>query len=700
MSAAAGASQPPNQPPSGPANNPPATQSNHPGGGVPPDPSKWELNTKIKTCKCEACGERVKHWSYKCIVKCGRHICSECLDPSSTKSAYEKKQARDCVYNRCWCEHRSGLPPKFGRLKPLPPVRTEEERKARQIKSLAALNSASRQNVSTKRNVKVPRISVESPSPGPAGNETSDDSEGEYQGPQSGSTPIDKTTQRPVLKRKRQDSDNDDDVFTEAVDNVAKQPKRQSKTVMAIDRWRKNNAPAIDTPSHERAQSLPPKADDSSAPPSATSDLSNAAHLAGGSTVIIGAGFIGLFTARELALVARKANIEHHISVVDLRSEHCELASGQCNGLLTTKGLPGLCPSLANAARQCWEEIVSSAEVRQRIDFKTGAVFDVTDATGDSATSEARAPPWLQRSNEYSLLGDSDAFGRIDSARLTSWLYEQCNTLNVDFRFNYAVSGVESAEDSKLSSVYIRDIRNEDRPAEQLQCGNLILAAGPFTTEIFDCLFEKHHLQDLHNLVRAVHWFRIASENVTPADDIALRIPKAALSVPQLQNEITLVAQPEGKTIAVSGFGSAVRNINLGQDEALKPKKPKTSALRSISAEYLNKDGLDVMKKAHIQSKGRSEISEANDGAPIIDRVPVSGLGVAYKNETDDHYLCGVWLCYGFGRHGTMLAPGAARVLVEKMFTGSSGLEDGECRIPEYIEQKPMGTDKGKGRAK
>ncbi|KAK3705706.1 hypothetical protein LTR37_013149 [Vermiconidia calcicola] len=626
MSAAAGASQPLNQPPGGPSNSRPATQLTHPGGGVPPDPSKWELNTKIKTCKCEACGERVKHWSYKCIVKCGRHICSECLDPSSAKSAYEKKQARDCVYNRCWCEHRSGLPPKFGRLKPPPPVRTEEERKARQIKSLAALNSASRQTVSIKRKAEVPRISVESPSPGPAGNETSDDSEGEYQGPQSGVTLIVKTAQRPGAKR--------------------------------------------------------------------------AAHLAGESTVIIGAGFVGLFTARELALAARGANIEHRIVVVDIRSAHCELSSAQCNGILTTKGLPGSCPSVANAARQCWKEIVSSPEVRQPLDFKTGAAFNVTDATVDSATSGDRAPSWLQRSNEYNLLEDSDAFGRIDSTKLASWLYEQCNTLKVDFRLNHVVSEVKFVEDSRLSSVHIRDIKHEDRSAQQLQCGNLILAAGPFTTDIFDSLFEKHRLKDLDNLVQAAHWFRVASDNVTPADDIALLIPKAAKSVPQLRNEITLVAQPEGKTIAVSGLGLATRNVNLGQDEALEPKKAKTSELRSISAKYLNRDGLDIKDKAHIQSKGRSEISEAKDGAPIIDRVPVSGLGVAHKNEIDDDYLCGVWLCYGFGRHGTMLAPGAARLLVEKMLTGSSGLEDGECRIPKYIEPKPMGLDKGKGRAK
>lgn len=62
----------------------------------------WVKNEKIKTCKCETCGERVKKWSYKCMG-CWRHVCSECLNlDSDERSDYQHRAARNHVEEGCW----------------------------------------------------------------------------------------------------------------------------------------------------------------------------------------------------------------------------------------------------------------------------------------------------------------------------------------------------------------------------------------------------------------------------------------------------------------------------------------------------------------------------------------------------------------------------------------------------------------------
>ena len=60
----------------------------------------------------------------------------------SDKTPWEKDVARNHVEKGCWCIYRSNMNPAFRDWKPPPPVRTEEEFKARESKGLVAFKKA------------------------------------------------------------------------------------------------------------------------------------------------------------------------------------------------------------------------------------------------------------------------------------------------------------------------------------------------------------------------------------------------------------------------------------------------------------------------------------------------------------------------------------------------------------------------------
>ena len=269
--------------------------------------------------------------------------------------------------------------------------------------------------------------------------------------------------------------------------------------------------------------------------------------------------------------------------------------------------------------------------------------------------------------------------------------------MDVRFCFEKSIFDVDFDTGSKLSSVQIRNASDDSNSAEGIPCRNLVLAAGPFTTRIFSKLFMNTPLE-LENHVQASNWFQVKTAAMMSGASAAFRFPHAAESEGRIDNEIYMITDPSDNSIAVSGIATHVRHIALSKDLAEESKHGKTSELKVVAAKVLKANETDVETKSNIIRRGCSELSVANGMRPIIDGVPASGIERAFNDEEDDSRPCGVWLCYGFGKFGTMLAPGAAKILVEKMFGKMSDLMavHDDFRLPPY--QKPQ--TKGKGKAK
>lgn len=178
------------------------------------------------------------------------------------------------------------------------------------------------------------------------------------------------------------------------------------------------------------------------------------------------------------------------------------------------------------------------------------------------------------------------------------------------------------------------------------------------------------------------------------AGDVGLSLAGGVPSTGKtLEVGIRMVSRPTTRIIQVSGWETGDRNTKVHPQYALQPNTGRVREVRAAAAEYL--DGIpDIQEDA----RGRSLTSTANGGNPIIDKVPVSGLGRMCDEELDRD-PCGVWLCYGLGKHGTMLAPGAAHMLVSKMVGRPSEHDGYDFSLPMYSRPEAKGKGKNKVRS-
>lgn len=278
-----------------------------------------------------------------------------------------------------------------------------------------------------------------------------------------------------------------------------------------------------------------------------------------------------------------------------------------------------------------------------------------------------------------------------DTKKLSAWLYQQCLDYGVDFVFHHEIDSVMSAPDKDISSVVIRDVHDRDKARETIRSQNLVFAAGPWTTEVFQHVYQKTPLR-LENQAKKVYWYRLQSLSMTDKEDVGLLFADLAEADEALEDKITMVGHTQKHTVTVTGIGSKTLNTNLNPQEALEPEVGDGDAqplrhLKRIAAKRLGKDNGDVLRADNVD-RGFNLISTSDQRLPIIDKVPASGLGTVCTGE-EDKRRCGVYLCFGFSMYGTALAPGIARVLCNKMFGDKSGVDDVNFGIPKYAKPAP-----------
>ena len=345
-------------------------------------PDGWTMDDKTKTGKCHQCNEKIsnkmydgKMYNYQCDA-CGIRICAPCIEQAPEKDQYDKDAVEWHLNKVCWCKFDGGIDPKFIAIYGTrdPKKRTEEERRARESKGLAPIKRTTKQKKRNRRSA----LSVrDTASPGLGGNKAPEQPDDDFHELQT-SLPI--RPPRSGLKRKNYhegDSDNGDDVF---VDGPVSRAKKRKRTGFTADH------------------------DDTGG------DVDSLSHLQGTTTIIVGAGIVGMFIARTLAVDMTEASLDHHIVVVELRKSYCELASGHCAGFLSTSGMSEDWRPLADEAKKWWLDMLSSVEVRQNWQFNTNTAIAVTNG---GTISEHKVPSWLQQDAGLSLSEDSNAIGRM-----------------------------------------------------------------------------------------------------------------------------------------------------------------------------------------------------------------------------------------------------------------------------------------------
>lgn len=128
-------------------------------------------------------------------------------------------------------------------------------------------------------------------------------------------------------------------------------------------------------------------------------------HLAHTTTIVIGAGLVGLFIARELAMRVKqeKATLDHQVVIVEARPGHTQCGSYQCAGLINSSNMPSAkFGTLHDLSQSCWKDLLAIEGMRDRLRYnsrllaeshfppvsQSGWMTDVHATRRDSSVSE------------------------------------------------------------------------------------------------------------------------------------------------------------------------------------------------------------------------------------------------------------------------------------------------------------------------
>lgn len=135
-------------------------------------------------------------------------------------------------------------------------------------------------------------------------------------------------------------------------------------------------------------------------------------HLHNKTTVIIGAGVVGLAIARELAAATKINNTNHEVIVVEKNKSYAQGASQHCFGIIAEHGIPEGYEVLLALSLDSWRSILDDEDNNygEELQYQADGTIHVERPSGqeENATT-AGAPAWYEaRSQDVLNTYDSD----------------------------------------------------------------------------------------------------------------------------------------------------------------------------------------------------------------------------------------------------------------------------------------------------
>ncbi|CZT22687.1 uncharacterized protein RCC_08392 [Ramularia collo-cygni] len=330
-------------------------------------------------------------------------------------------------------------------------------------------------------------------------------------------------------------------------------------------------------------------------------------HLDKTTTVVIGSGIVGLLITYQLATEAKLTDTDLRIIVLDINRKSCTLSSQQCVGLLSVDAMDERWAPLGHDFLRRWQELEVMRDPNTDLD--------------------AQQDP------------------RINTQTTAAWLKERCQDLGVEFCFGIQAYGATEDRHGRISSVEIGMI-GVGRPTESIPCSNLVVAAGPFTPQVYARLFLNSQLC-LENNVQRVQKLQLEKVRMRGKGD---NILATGMKAREYDGDMTIVINANEHTGDVYMTEKHDGNNVLGVADALKHNKGTALSLLQLAAKHVvsSQDG-DGINESHLVDKSRSTVSTGTFGCPVIGAVP--------KGPKTPGDSAGVFLAYGFGMFGTTVAP-------------------------------------------
>lgn len=394
------------------------------------------------------------------------------------------------------------------------------------------------------------------------------------------------------------------------------------------------------------------------------------------STVIIGAGIIGVSTAYYLS--------EHQpgstIHLVEASPELFSSASGYAGGFLAKDWFSPATASLGALSFEQHRLLAEKHGGREKwgysptttVSYSSNPAGHGPRKRGDDwlrhGTSRAdtapavvddlhgKAPRWLRRvaGDEIEVIGDHDSTAQVDPLALCRFLLQEC--LDRGVQLHHPATAISIAKDirDELSSVCIADTQSSTEI--DVPCTRLIIAAGAWSGQVFKTLFRHSQLNVPvaslagHSLVvKSPRWHK----EVEASGCHALYTTSGPGYSPELFSRI-------GGHIYIAGLNSSALPLPKVAGES-KPREGDIARLRETASELLGPDvGPDDLE---IVREGLCFRPVTPSGRPILSRVRDADLGIGIKTRPGPEG--GVFIAAGHGPWGISMALGTGLVLAE-----------------------------------
>lgn len=423
-------------------------------------------------------------------------------------------------------------------------------------------------------------------------------------------------------------------------------------------------------------------------------------------TIILGSGIIGVSTAYFLSLHPSYNPISTPIYLIEATSEPFQSASGYSGGFLAEDWFSPTSASLGELSFRLHRELADEFDGRRKWSYAKSTALSMSIDERGVGGKKQRGEDWLLEGTsrqEVATGGASDRKGKCDLLRddgspawitpqeggtlevissdngcaqvepwlLCEFLSSQSVKRGVKMILSARATGVKKDEEGRVRRVCIRKrLEGSDDLELDLDCRNILIAAGAWTPRVFETLFPESKLRiPIEPL--AGYSIVVRSPRHTLAHDQAYGGAHSVFCAPgkhwKFAPEAISRTGREGQTeIYVAGLNSSTLPLpELASD--LKKDDKSRQELRQVTVQLsgASKEGVDIKEDdLDVVREGLCFRPVAPGGKPILCRVKDNKLGKGVSGISDGG---GLFVAAGHGPWGISLSLGTGKVMSELM---------------------------------
>ncbi|KZT25072.1 FAD dependent oxidoreductase-like protein superfamily [Neolentinus lepideus HHB14362 ss-1] len=377
-------------------------------------------------------------------------------------------------------------------------------------------------------------------------------------------------------------------------------------------------------------------------------------------TVILGAGIIGLSTAYYLS--TSSSPTDHTIHIVDSSPALFASASGKAAGFLAADWFAASSASLGRLSFDLHKQLAEEHGGREKWGYSPSVSYSLESTKGvekgedwlsagasrASVVSQGRegtsGPVWLTHTGKLRQISQGDTTAQVDPLRLCEFLLAQCKSRGVQLHHPANATKILTT-DSALTGIQITHSPTQE--TLDLACDSLVLACGAWTTLAYRTLFPSSsrapHISSLagHSVVlKSAKWSGTPEEEANGCHAVFTTHPSGFS--PEIFSRV-------GGDIWLGGLNDS----SLSLPELATGVKIDRDSIKTLVdvGKWLCGDEVEVLRE------GLCHRPVTKTGVPFVGKIDEQNLGEGIKGR--------VFVASGHGPWGISLSLGTGKVVSE-----------------------------------